>query len=76
MTDNEEVFIGLPEALDIAASYNIRIVKPTAIAWIRKNNLGFQPGGMKGAHWIVNKRRWVDFITGRWHSEAGVEPIE
>lgn len=61
----DEVLISVSESLEIAKEYGIPVTRPTAITWIKKNKLGYQPGKEKTSHWVVNKLKWTDFILGR-----------
>ena len=72
IAERESDFIGVPEAIKLAAEFGIHVTPPTAISWIRKHRLGHQPGGRiakpqgdKWSRWLVSRQRWMDFILGR-----------
>lgn len=70
--DDENIkYISIPEAVEWAADQGVIITRPTAISWVRTHKLGHQPGGTnyspsgrKWSHWMVDKRRWEDFVMG------------
>jgi hypothetical protein len=58
-------FIDVNEAIRIAKAIGICITRPTALKWIKDNNLGHQPGRAKTSRWVVNKSKWKDFLYDR-----------
>lgn len=61
----DDIFISINEAMNIAKELGIPITRPTAIRWIKKFDLGYQPGKSSYSHWVVNKIKWKDFILDR-----------
>lgn len=56
-------YITVSAAMDIAKAAGFEITRATAIAWIRRHDLGRQPGGA-WSDWYVHKQRWEDHING------------
>lgn len=57
-------YYNVDQALTVAAGEQIIVTKVTLIAWIKKNDIGFQPGG-KRSKWYIHKDKFDQFIQGQ-----------
>ena len=60
----EKEFINAKEALYIAEEKGITITLMTLLTWVKKHNLGHQPGG-ENSIWVINRSKYIDFLEGK-----------
>ena len=59
----ESKYYTTKQALCLAAENGINTTRVTLLAWIKKNKLGFQLGGI-GSTWYVHRKKFNKFLKG------------
>ncbi len=60
--DNTHLYCTINEALEITKEKGVIVSKVTMINWVKKNQLGTQPGG-KFSDWYIRKNKLHSFLN-------------
>lgn len=60
----EKMYMNTKEAVQMAADMGIKCTMPTMITWCRKHKIGHQVGKEGGGKWIIDIKKFINFLHG------------